>query len=234
MRVRQFRSSSWPPQSKAPQMVMLRPRAWFDSRRIRAGLGGYPVYSPPHPGDSSELSLEEGEENYAYFLRSKDSRVAHLRTFLASFDARLSIDDAGLRNLDAWIHRYSGHLIDRDRFASWLAFQTFIPSWTVSYAGLNVLWDLGIAAGEFIIRLNPKCSWFLNDGRGRGSPRASPDYLRPCLLIERPPGYCDMFATILQIAEAKQEIMRIGRAPGPVMDYVPNALEKRVRFRGAS
>src|SRR5262245_15202143 len=83
-------------------MTMLRPRAWLDSRRLRAGLRSYPVYSPPHPGDGSDLSLQKGQENYAYFLRTKDARVAHLRAFLALFEVPLSIDDVGLRNLDAW------------------------------------------------------------------------------------------------------------------------------------
>jgi hypothetical protein len=216
------------------EMILLRPSAWLDARRVRVALRGYPVYSPPYRGDSSELSLEHGQANYAYFLRNKDSRLAGLRTFLASFDVRFSVDDVGLRSVDAWLHRYCGHLIGLNRFASYQAFQTFVPSWTGSYSGLNVLWDLGIAAGEFVIKLNPACSWFLNDGPTHGSPPGSIDYLRPCLLIEHAPKYCDAFGAILLMAQAKQEIMRIGRPPGPVMDYVPNALENWVRFRSSS
>jgi hypothetical protein len=183
---------------------MLRPRAWQDSRLIRRLVRDYPVYSPPHEDCGSELSLAQGQVNYDYFLGTKAARLSSLHSFLASFDVKPTLDGEGLKSVDAWVHRYAGHLIDRHRTVSYFSFRTFYPAWVNEQAGLNILWDLGTYAGEMIIHLNSNCEWFFNGGKQRVSTPEDPAYFRPCLHIERPPGYHDLFSvSLIQIAQAK-------------------------------
>jgi hypothetical protein len=213
---------------------MLRPSTWLDSWRIGQLLRNYSTYSPPHSGDPRNLTLEQGKTNYEYFLRKKSQRFDNLRALFIPFNASLTLDDGGLRTIDAWVHRFCGHLIDQDRLASSISFRTWNPPWASQHAGLNVLWDLGIYAGEFVIHLNSNCSWYLNDGGSHRSAREWTDYLRPSLRIERRQGSWDVFETIFQIAEAKQRLMLLGQSIRTDIDHAPDALEKRIRFYAAT
>lgn len=210
---------------------MLRPRAWTDAIRMARALRNYPTYCPPFLGVPSALSREEGQANYEYFLRTKEERLSELQAFLLRFAIRASCDDAGLRSVDQWLHQYGGHLAPKSTLHTYLAFANLIPRWEGEFKGLNVVWDIGIFAGEVCRRLEPSCDWYLCEGIGRMR-KEDPANLRPCLRIPARPGYWDIFTTMLSIGLAKRELIVIGRQPcESFLDYAPDALAKRIQFR---
>src|SRR6516165_5085618 len=139
-------------------------QTWADARRIRKLLEDYPVYHPPFPGDADTLILENGRKNYEYYLENKEKRRDALRAFLSSFDTPLEFTDAGLAAVDTWVERYAGHLITQNGSLNARALMYFVREWTGTLRGLNVIWDLGTYAGDFIIKINPECYWMFGDG----------------------------------------------------------------------
>ena len=88
-------------------------------QRMLDAVADYPIYGPPHwqgPNfvhrrpDQSEteheillLRFEErGHENFSYFLEHREERLAALSAFLAKFDVKMGLDDAGLAATSAW------------------------------------------------------------------------------------------------------------------------------------
>jgi hypothetical protein len=210
---------------------MLRLRSWRDAARIRREMCGYPSYRPPFAKEAGQLTIEEGEQNFAYFLAHKYDRLGSLKQLLATFGVSLSFDDAGIREVGAWFHRFGGHLIHPDRYQSAIAYRSFVLEWTGAHRGLNVIWDLGIFAGEFIIRLNPACEWTLDDGDGSQSSPES--YLRPHLRIARRPGICDVLAIPFETARAKRKLVTLGRPVGWDPNLPEDAFENTLRHYAA-
>jgi hypothetical protein len=191
--------------------TMRYPRAWLDSIRLRKALQDYPPYAPPHRGDCMSLSQEEGEENYAYFLDQKPARLERFVRLLAKFDVPASLDDAGLRCINEWVHRYGGHLVARDTASSHETFVSFSPSWTEANLPLNVIWDLAIYAGEYITSANPSHRWGLDLGAEHRISRQDFGYLRPCLFIDwHPVRRNHIFDFAFATARAKRRVATIG------------------------
>jgi hypothetical protein len=214
---------------------MLYPSAWFDRQRVLRALRGYAVYSPPFPGVPGALSREEGLENFEHFMRVKTERLEGFRAFLAGFGADASLSCSGLRSVDAWCHRFAGHLIPKQTVGAGLAFAYFVPSFRGPYLVLNVVLDLGIWAGEMTHQLNPACKWFFHDGWGEKDAYEFPDYYRPCISTQRKPGYWDVFSAVYHLAQTKRRTLQMGQPPFPrnFEDYAPNALESRIAFRSS-
>lgn len=210
---------------------MLHPTAWLDLQRMRLLLRSYPGYAPPRPGlPHYDLNVEDGKENYRYFLATKIERILGLSNFLANFSVPLTTDQAGLRAVDAWLHRYGGHLVTRDRHVTGVSYGAFIPPWTGNLVGLNVIWDLGIYAGNAAIHANHNCSWVFNDGSWTKEGKHLTDYLKPCLSVEWRRQPYDIFETVLQIAQAKQCLLDLGGRSQGAPDSRADALQQRVRF----
>jgi len=210
--------------------TMLRPRAWLDSLRVQSGLRDYPVYSPPYSGVGPELSRSEGEANYSYFLEQKDARLKQLGEFLAQFDVLMTIDERGIRNVSAWLHRFAGHLIVNSLVRTSKAYFSFDPQWKYAHRGLNVVWDVGIFAGEAIINLNQQCGWELDTGEIFHATRHTRGYLRPCIAGTRPPGCFDVFEFCLAVTRAKQKLVTVGATTAGIAGVAADAFEKGLRF----
>lgn len=214
---------------------MLYPRAWLDSVRLRRALQDYPPYAPPHRGDCMSLSQQEGEENYAYFLYQKLARLEHFVQLLAKFDVPASLDDAGLQHVNAWVHRYSGHLVTRDTASSHETYVSFSPSWTDANLGLNVVWDLAIYAGEYITSANPAHRWGLDLGDKHRIAREDFGYLRPCVFISwRPVRRNHIFDFAFATARAKRRVMTIGALLIGNPDAPADSFQKTLTFWAGS
>ncbi len=113
----------------------------------------YPVYSPPFRGSGKVLSKEKIRANYDYFLEQKSARLDHLAKYLMRFSIELCLASEALPALDRWLHRYGGHLFPSGGGAS-EALQHYEPAWTRKYHGLNILNDIAIFAGDYIVAKN--------------------------------------------------------------------------------
>jgi hypothetical protein len=190
---------------------MLYPSAWLDSIRIAKALRDYPEYVPPHRGDYASLSRTQGEENFAYFLEQKPRRLDSLNRLLAELDVSAMLDDAGVRRVSAWVHRYSGHLVGKDIISSSDAYHSFTPPWTDANRGLNAVWDLGIYIGEYVTSVHSSHKWGLDLGDRHQVSREASGYLRPSVFIAwRPVRRFAPFDFSFATARAKRNVMTIG------------------------
>lgn len=149
-----------------------------DMRRLSAALEGYPEYAPPCPG--GRLERKEAEANFEFFMAQRTQRLEHLKNFLAGFSVDLQFSPEGLSALDAWLLRYGGHLIPKGGDVIW-ALEHYDPAWTGEYAGMNIVNDVGIYAGEYIARHNKNARWGLWLGDGKPGARDMMGYLHPCI-----------------------------------------------------
>ena len=97
-----------------------------------------------------------------YFLGSRQARLEALREFLANFDVSLSLDDAGLVAVSAWLPHWADLLVDEFEDSN-VYFRLEIP-WTGRFGGLNVVFDLGIYYAECLWARRTKLEWIV--GRG--------------------------------------------------------------------
>lgn len=140
---------------------MLLPQAWMRKRSLERALRGYPLYDPPHKVEERLLSKEKAAENFDYFMRVREQRLAHFREWLRRhFGVTLTLDEKGMRALNRWGNKYAGLLLvlgpDGHPTDSYF---TYNPPWTGEYAGHNVIFDMGIAFGEAVIASCPKLRW---------------------------------------------------------------------------
>ncbi len=140
---------------------MLPPQVWLRKLRLRDALREYPLYDPPHKVEERLLSREEATENFDYFMRVRQQRVAYFRAWLRRhFRAVVTFDENGVRALNRWGNKYGGLLLvlgpDGHPTDSYF---TYDPPWTGENAGLNVLFDMGITLGEIVIAKCPKLRW---------------------------------------------------------------------------
>ena len=122
-------------------------------------LRDYPIYDPPHKVEERLLPREEARENFEYFMRVRQERVAYFTKWLRRyFWTRISADERGVKTLNRWARRYSGLIFvgSPERSTSYF---TYYPPWTGDNIGCNVVFDIGVALGEFIIANCPKLRW---------------------------------------------------------------------------
>src|SRR5882762_7550881 len=71
-------------------------RNMIDRRRVWAGLGDYPVYSPPSRYGGSIPSRDEMTANFNYFLETKADRLKYLAEYLTPFSVDLRLEPPAL------------------------------------------------------------------------------------------------------------------------------------------
>jgi hypothetical protein len=148
-------------------------------------MSSYPVYSPPFHDAKDVLAKREIKANCQYFLEQKALRVEYLVKYLASFSVAIRLDRDGVKVLDDWLFRYGGHLLPWNRRlnAEFViqALHDYEPEWTGPYHGLNLVNDIGIFVGDYIIASNPDVHWDVcyGDGTKRDYERMS--FGMPCL-----------------------------------------------------
>lgn len=147
-------------------------------RRLHAALADdYPVYAPPHRqgpnyargtqdvNDSAfrssfaDFSARAGEM-FDYFLSHRDERISCLSAFLKKWDVQVDTDDDGLSAVSRWCPINCGALVaDLKERSTRQEFLNMSTPWTGKNHGFNVIFDLGIFIGEYIIARNPRMEW---------------------------------------------------------------------------
>jgi hypothetical protein len=140
---------------------MLLPQTHLRRLWLRRPLRDYPQYDPPHKVEERLLSSEKAAENFDYFMRVRQQRLAYLQSWLLGhFGVRVTLDEKGMRALNRWGNKYAGLFIVKPpevhRTGSYFNYD---PPWTGDNTGYNVLFDMGIALGEAIIANCPKLRW---------------------------------------------------------------------------
>jgi hypothetical protein len=159
------------------------PRMLVERRELLSPfIADYPLYQPPYrqgpnflrrsPNQEEEAYLKtipeftaRGDENFAYFMEQRASRMASLQSFLAKFGVSASPDDAGLADVSRWFPYNAFALVPslRDWAVGQAFFQMKTP-WIDELRGLNVIFDLGIFFGEALIRKQPCLHWKFHYG----------------------------------------------------------------------
>jgi hypothetical protein len=140
---------------------MVLPQAWLRKMWLRRALRDYPLYDPPHKVEERLLSKEKATENFHYFMRVRQQRLAYLQSWLRRyFGATFTLDEKGIGVLNRWGKKYAGFLLvtgaDGHPTDSYFNYD---PPWTGENGGHNVLFDMGIALGETMISNCHKLHW---------------------------------------------------------------------------
>jgi hypothetical protein len=140
---------------------MLLPQARVRKFWLQRALVDYPLYDPPHKVEERRLSKDKARENFDYFMRVRQQRLAFFRDWLRRyFRAAVTLDESGMRALNSWGNKYAGLLLVKGPSGHPNeSYFTYDPPWTGENAGHNVLFDTGIALGEAIIASCPKLNW---------------------------------------------------------------------------
>lgn len=160
----------------------------IDRRRVWKTLSDYPVYSPPFHDPEAVLSKKEIKANYDYFLEQKARRLEYLANYLRPFSVELSLSRDVLPALDRWLFRYSGHLIPSGGKLM-AAMQDYEPAWVREYQGLNIIHDIAIFAGDYIISKNGNVRWDVYYGDGTRRDYEEIGFGQPCLIGLPHPDY---------------------------------------------
>ena len=160
----------------------------LDKRRLWDALREYPEYTPPFRGES--IKRRHAEQNFQFFMDQRATRLDYLRRFLSSFRVDLALEQESLPPIDRWLLRYGGYLLP-ERGVAITAFEEFEPRFINEFAGLNIVNDISIFAGEYVVKYNPTTKWGLFTGDGMRRSREFLGYYQPCIYGVHPhqPGY---------------------------------------------
>lgn len=134
------------------------------------------------------LARREIKANFEYFLQTKIARLEYLAKYLAAFSIDLQLSAEVLPALDRWLHRYGGHLLPRKAGAIDVLMD-YEPAWVGEYLGLNIVHDLAIFAGDYIVSKNKDVRWDAHYGNGTKRDYEEMGFGQPCLFGLRQPGY---------------------------------------------
>jgi hypothetical protein len=164
----------------------------LDRRKVWEALRDYPEYAPPFRGE--RLKRAQADANFDFFMSQRKVRLEYLETFLSKFSVPLRLDLECLPPLDAWLLRYGGHLLPRGGVII-DALEVYDPAWTSDLAGLNIVHDVSVFAGEYIVKYNRNARWSLFIGDGKRGARDMMGYYHPCLfgIHCHHPGYSDVY-----------------------------------------
>jgi hypothetical protein len=163
-------------------MPMIYPKLFFKHLKARRAIRDYPLYDVPNKREEETLDEPRVQENFAYFMEVRLDRLAYFQNWLREwFGVRASLDGDGLLSLNAWINRYGGGLIG-DEPDVMTIFATYEPAWLGDYAGYNVMIDIGIFVGEYLIAKRPQLHWEIYRGHPEEDGElAGPNLKRPQL-----------------------------------------------------
>jgi hypothetical protein len=206
----------------------------IDHRRVWKTLADYPVYSPPFHDSEAVLSKKQISANYQYFLDQKARRLEYLANYLRLFSVDLSRSRESLRALDRWLFRYGGHLIPNGGEVI-AAMQDYEPAWVGEYQGVNIVHDISIFAGDYIVSKNHDVSWdvFYGDGRKRDYEKIG--FGQACLIGLNGYAGCgkdpySIFHGVFNVCSAGQRRLRVGNR-GPKLQFdMPGEFVRRLDY----
>lgn len=156
----------------------------LDKRDLRRALRDYPEYVPPFRG-KVRLKRAQVGANFEFFIEQRKARLEYLEKFLNGFDVPLRLAPEGLPSLDAWLLRYGGHLVPRGGDAI-DALEAYVPPWTGVFVGMNIVHDVSVFAGDYIVKFNHHARWGLFVGDGNPAARDMMGYYHACLFDIHP------------------------------------------------
>jgi hypothetical protein len=143
---------------------MIYPKLFLKHLKARRASANYPLYDVPNKQEERTLDELQVQENFEYFMRVRLDRLAFFQTWLREwFGVKATLDGEGLLALNAWINSYGGGLIG-DQFDTAMVFATYQPAWVGEHVGYNVMIDIGIFVGEYLITKRPKLYWEIYRG----------------------------------------------------------------------
>jgi hypothetical protein len=159
------------------------PQYWLKHWRTRRAIVGYPLYDPPHKKRETTLEEQLIRDNFNYFMQVRLERLAFFQEWLRRhFGTTASIEGDGVRALNDWVNGYGGALIGDDIASSQSSFETYTPDWEGTNAGLNVIIDIAIFIGEYLISKRPRLHWEIYRGPHPGSgEKSGSNKFRPCV-----------------------------------------------------
>ena len=162
---------------------MIHPRYWIKHFLARRAIRGYPFYDVPHKRAERTISAAEAQENFDYFMSVRLSRLAHFVGWLRmNFAVEATLDGDGLTAVSNWTDKYGGGLIGNEGHIASTIWEDYQPAWTVKYAGFNVMIDLGIFQGEYLIFKQPRLAWGIDKGQDvEPTTYSSTQFMKPCL-----------------------------------------------------
>lgn len=175
---------------------MIYPRFWLKHSRVKRALKSYPLYDVPHKQSEQTLSEGEARENSDYFMRMRLERLAFFRNWLrANFGVVATLDGDGIRAMSRWVDDYGGGLIGDETYTMTI-FAEYQPRWEGVYAGYNVMIDIGIFLGEYLISKRPRLHWDIYRGHvEEPATFRSVGYMRPHLGGMPRKWACDVLTT---------------------------------------
>jgi hypothetical protein len=143
---------------------MIYPTLFFKHLRSRRAIRDYPLYDVPNKQEERTLDEVRVNENFAYFMSIRLDRLAFFQNWLRQwFAVTASPNGDGLLALNEWINAYGGGLIG-DEFNRAMVFAGYHPAWVGQCAGYNVMVDIGIFIGEYLITKRPQLYWQIYRG----------------------------------------------------------------------
>ena len=202
------------------------PRLWLRHLRVRRALIGYPLYDVPHKFREADLSEAEVQANFEYFMRARLDRLAVFQRWLRdNFRVDASLSPNGVLAVNRWVNDFGGGVCgdEPDRYE---IFATYEPTWTGELAGFNLMIDLGIFMGEYVIWRRPKVQWAIYRGHEiEPETLGSIGYLRPTLVLPRLWRH-DALASGFGIIVDRRNASKIGHS---IISHPPNRLVGTIR-----
>lgn len=143
---------------------MIHPKFWLKHRKARRAAADYPLYDVPHKQAERTLSEDQVQENFSYFMRVRLDRLALFQCWLnRNFGVTPTLNGDGILALYGWCNDYGGGLIGDETYTASI-FDSYQPLWRDQYAGYNVMVDIAIFLGEYLISKRPRLHWEIYRG----------------------------------------------------------------------
>jgi hypothetical protein len=162
---------------------MIHPRYWIKHAVARRALRGYPLYDVPHKRLEREMTEAEAQENFDYFMSVRDSRLAYFTDWMRrNFSVKATLDGDGITAVSHWADEYAGGLVRNDSHIHLEVWSSYVPIWREAYAGFNVMIDIGIFIGEYLIAKHPRLAWEIYRGHEfEPATFESTNFMKPCI-----------------------------------------------------
>lgn len=162
---------------------MIHPRYWIKHAVARHALRGYPLYDVPHKRPERVMTEAEAQGNFDYFMNVRVGRLAYFTDWMRkNFAVKATLDGDGIVAVSDWADNYAGGLIREDGRVPLEVWATYAPIWAEAHAGFNVMIDIGIFLGEYLIAKRPHLGWEIYRGHEiEPTTFDSDQFMKPCL-----------------------------------------------------